>query len=401
MGCLFSRLLSYTSGRESPGHRLGVLLVGLEGSGKTSILYRLKIGDFIPTVPTTSVLSESFDVYVGSDAELFNLRVWEACVGRRESKWRPYQRHAEAVIFVLDSTDARRLSEARAELLSLVFEEHFLTRKAKFLIFANKQDLPHALSPTQIAEHLSLPDDLSDRTRLIPCSVVTGEGLKTGLEWLCVGDRGDMHRHAVSRGSGGMAEGGADFPGMSLFRNGTARPRTSSPANSARAPLVGDRPSRSAGSGTAAGGASNGTETGTDVSGGAMAPMQSQSKQPASGGMIRSKYAPHSEHRQSGGGLGVGDFTDFTDFREPHKRQTGAGWSSLEAAEAGQGQGGSGRWGGDGGGGPGSVDKSRRHKINRGRRRGDSGDREGDLEEGLALAENANPNANSLLDMSP
>jgi len=48
MGSFFSRLLDRMWGDKE----LRILILGLDGAGKTTILYQLQIGDVVSTVPT-------------------------------------------------------------------------------------------------------------------------------------------------------------------------------------------------------------------------------------------------------------------------------------------------------------------------------------------------------------
>lgn len=54
------------------------------------------------------------------------------------------------------------------------------------MIFANKQDLPGALSAAEIAEALGLhSEQFSTRHwSIISCSAFTGDGLLDGIDWL-------------------------------------------------------------------------------------------------------------------------------------------------------------------------------------------------------------------------
>jgi ADP-ribosylation factor-like protein 1 len=52
------------------------------------------------------------------------------------------------------------------------------------LIFANKQDLPTALSAEQLTEQLDLTSLKSRTWAIFRCSAVKGEGLKEGFDWL-------------------------------------------------------------------------------------------------------------------------------------------------------------------------------------------------------------------------
>eukprot|EP00054_Salpingoeca_dolichothecata_P037811 m.276073 g.276073 ORF g.276073 m.276073 type:complete len:72 (+) comp79040_c0_seq1:350-565(+) len=56
---------------------------------------------------------------------------------------------------------------------------------AHLLVFANKQDLPGALSPDQLIDKLKLQDLNKKRKWFVqPCSGKRKEGLHEGLDWL-------------------------------------------------------------------------------------------------------------------------------------------------------------------------------------------------------------------------
>ena len=57
-------------------------------------------------------------------------------------------------------------------------------RDAVLLVFANKQDLPNAMSVKEVTERLSL-NKLTNRKWFIQgCSAPSGDGLYEGLDWL-------------------------------------------------------------------------------------------------------------------------------------------------------------------------------------------------------------------------
>lgn len=91
------------------------------------------------------------------------------------SYWKNYFESTDGVIWVVDSADKRRLEDCAEELhtllqeevskvnlaLSSILREHFLIKNilmfkqlagATLLVFANKQDLPGALTPEEIKE---------------------------------------------------------------------------------------------------------------------------------------------------------------------------------------------------------------------------------------------------------
>jgi ADP-ribosylation factor-like protein 2 len=55
---------------------------------------------------------------------------------------------------------------------------------ATLLIFANKQDLPGSLSPTEISEALQLSTMQTHHWQILPCCALNGEHLLEGIDWL-------------------------------------------------------------------------------------------------------------------------------------------------------------------------------------------------------------------------
>ena len=107
-------------------------MVGLENSGKTSILHKLKGRRFVATVPTIGLNVES--------VEYKNIKFTVIDVGGQEKVrplWRHYYKGAHAVIFVIDSNARDRLSEAEYELQILLKEEEL--KDTVLLIFGNKK----------------------------------------------------------------------------------------------------------------------------------------------------------------------------------------------------------------------------------------------------------------------
>lgn len=62
--------------------------------------------------------------------------------------------NTQGIIFVVDSNDRDRISEARDELQRMLNEDEL--RDALLLVFANKQDLPNAMNPAEITDKLGL-----------------------------------------------------------------------------------------------------------------------------------------------------------------------------------------------------------------------------------------------------
>ncbi|KAL9586947.1 MAG: hypothetical protein Q9212_000549 [Teloschistes hypoglaucus] len=173
MGGSISKILSGLWGKKE----IRILILGLDNAGKTTLLYRLKIGEVVTTIPTIGFNVES--VTYGN----LNFNVWD--LGGQTSirpYWRCYYANTAAVIFVIDSTDIERLGTASEELAAMLNEDEL--RDAALLVFANKQDQPGAKGAGDISEALRL-GELRDRNwSIVACSAVDGKGVSEGMDWL-------------------------------------------------------------------------------------------------------------------------------------------------------------------------------------------------------------------------
>jgi len=152
-------------------------MVGLDNAGKTTILYKMKMGELVTTIPTIGFNVESIQY------QNVSFTVWD--VGGQDKirpLWRHYFDNTQGLIFVVDSNDKDRIAEARDELHKLLQNSEL--SKAKVLVFANKQDLSNVLSPTEVTEKLYLGRLAQKVWYVQACSATTGEGLHEGLDWL-------------------------------------------------------------------------------------------------------------------------------------------------------------------------------------------------------------------------
>jgi ADP-ribosylation factor 1/2 len=163
---------NFLSGKEAK-----ILLVGLDNAGKTSILYKLQLDENVVTIPTIGFNVERI-MY-----KKINMTMWD--IGgqdRIRQLWKHYYTNTNAVIFVVDSNDTSRMSEACEELQKLMSDDQL--RDSKLLILANKQDLPHALNVSEMSDRLKLRELKQKSWFIQPCCATSGEGLFEGLDWL-------------------------------------------------------------------------------------------------------------------------------------------------------------------------------------------------------------------------
>ncbi|XP_007070412.3 ADP-ribosylation factor-like protein 2 [Chelonia mydas] len=176
-GLLVMGLLTILKKMRQKERELRLLMLGLDNAGKTTILKKFN-GEDIDTISPTLGFNIKTLEHRG-----FKLNIWD--VGGQtslRSYWRNYFESTDGLIWVVDSADQQRLQVCKQELQSLLVEERLAG--ATLLIFANKQDLPGALSSNAIREALELDSIKSHHWCIQACSAFTGENLLTGIDWL-------------------------------------------------------------------------------------------------------------------------------------------------------------------------------------------------------------------------
>jgi len=161
-----------------PKIEMRVVTLGLDGAGKTSILFKLKQNEFIPTIPTIGFNVETVEY------KNFKFTIWDVG-GQHKIRplWKHYYFNTQAVIFVVDSSNRDRLDESQGELVKLVHEKEL--KDASLLIFANKQDIEGCVTIEELTDQFGLLKLCCNRSwHLQACDGMSGQGLADGLEWL-------------------------------------------------------------------------------------------------------------------------------------------------------------------------------------------------------------------------
>ncbi|XP_036122635.1 ADP-ribosylation factor 4 isoform X1 [Molossus molossus] len=178
---LHTRVVCERAVAESPEPAVGGSVqaqqVGLDAAGKTTILYKLKLGEIVTTIPTIGFNVETVEY------KNICFTVWD--VGGQDKirpLWRHYFQNTQGLIFVVDSNDRERIQEGAEELQKMLQEDEL--QDAVLLLFANKQDLPNAMAISEMTDKLGL-QSLRNRTWYVQATCATqGTGLYEGLDWL-------------------------------------------------------------------------------------------------------------------------------------------------------------------------------------------------------------------------
>ncbi|XP_045181430.2 ADP-ribosylation factor 3-like [Mercenaria mercenaria] len=168
--------LCHSGSGSSSGAR--ILMIGLDSAGKTTILYKMKLGETVTTIPTVG-----FNVETVSPVKGVSFTLWD--IGGQDKirpLWRHYYNKLDGLVYVVDSADEERMSVAKEELFNVLESDEM--KEVPLLIIANKQDLENSLDPSKIVDQLNL-NTLRHRSWYIqPACATTGDGIKEGMQML-------------------------------------------------------------------------------------------------------------------------------------------------------------------------------------------------------------------------
>ncbi|KAJ6569337.1 ADP-ribosylation factor family-domain-containing protein [Mycena capillaripes] len=136
----FRRLIDRFYPRPANGYKIPLL--GIDSSGKTTLLYRLKLGEIVQTIPTIGFNVEKIQVRVGKSGRLITMLCWDAggCSNFTPTFLRPYTSGSDALIWVVDGCDRERISESSEE---LALHIRILTSNSNDPGNVERRDLPH------------------------------------------------------------------------------------------------------------------------------------------------------------------------------------------------------------------------------------------------------------------
>lgn len=158
------------------GKKASILILGLDASGKTTLLYRLKTNETNRTIPTIGFNVEEIQ-YGRLTFTCFDIGGQD----KIRKLWHNYYANSDAVVFVVDSNDKDRIPSVKSELHKLM--NHPFLEHAPFLIFANKQDLPNAMEVSTLIKKLEL-HQTKRKWNVCACTATEGLGISDGFQWL-------------------------------------------------------------------------------------------------------------------------------------------------------------------------------------------------------------------------
>ena len=131
-------------------------MVGYDEAGKTTALFKLKLGKVTDFTPTIGMNVQ----------EITHQNITFTCMDmgggiKVKQLWREYYKKTSGIIYVLDSSDQARLEGNKKEIHDCANDQD-LNPGAPILVLANKQDLDTAMSVEDLTKALEL-ESISNR----------------------------------------------------------------------------------------------------------------------------------------------------------------------------------------------------------------------------------------------
>ncbi|KAH3729345.1 uncharacterized protein LOC127853362 isoform X1 [Dreissena polymorpha] len=168
-----------------------VLILGLDGAGKTCLMYKTKLDHTIyANLPPRGINIEHTRPRRGARIQLYDMP------GSKLSRylWQAFLKEAEAIVWVVDSSDRVRADEAKFELHDLLQSRSL--RRVPVIVVANKQDADGVMGPEQVRTELDLAS-IQDRDVTIH-GVSAKNGTNVKAVFVDVVDKIKAYRHFKS-----------------------------------------------------------------------------------------------------------------------------------------------------------------------------------------------------------
>ena len=166
-----------------------LLILGLDDSGKTTLLEQLRHIYTLSPPPASLLLPPTVGLNIGRfDVDhRSHLTLWD--LGGQEGLrvlWDKYYSDCHALIYVVDSSDRGRVSESVREMGKLMADREL--DGVPVLLYCNKQDVDGAMRGDEVEREMrdggGLQRTMHREVRVQEISALNGDGIEKGVEWL-------------------------------------------------------------------------------------------------------------------------------------------------------------------------------------------------------------------------
>ena len=171
-------MLSWLRGKFWSDKELEISIVGLQNSGKSTLINSLSTGEFDEdTIPTVGVNIRA--VKKGK----ISLKIWDLGGQRKyRDSWEKYCASSDCIIFVLDSAERESLEKAKQQLEQLMGWESL--EGIPLLVLGNKNDLESAMKEPEMIEYMELKNITDRKVGCYSISAKNMLNLDVTIKWL-------------------------------------------------------------------------------------------------------------------------------------------------------------------------------------------------------------------------
>lgn len=169
-----------------------VLLLGPKSSGKTSLLYRLKLGQFVPDFEETDAFN--YEVIMRpKDGFRYDLHTWDLS-GKEElaELWNVLYENGniDAVAYVINANITDQLEEDIKKIQFLMHESTLRMTKFVILLNAFNEADPNRLTEEVVRKQvmydkITMAEIPSSRLKIIDVNVRSGDGIERYIDEVC------------------------------------------------------------------------------------------------------------------------------------------------------------------------------------------------------------------------
>ncbi|MBN1328126.1 MAG: GTP-binding protein [Candidatus Heimdallarchaeota archaeon] len=155
-----------------------LIICGLDSVGKTTLVNYMLLGEFTNTI-STKKFDHSKIIFPNILLDIYDLGGNETF----RSKWLKYNKIADGLIYVIDSTDIERIADNKIILYDILKTQ--IKSEIPILILLSKIDLDKRINAKQILNELQL-FDINNKIQwaIFEISVILEKGIREAFQWL-------------------------------------------------------------------------------------------------------------------------------------------------------------------------------------------------------------------------
>ena len=153
-----------------------VIFLGPDASGKTILLYKLKLNEIVNTLPTIGFNVEEIE-YKNRKIIIFDVGGGE----KIRNLWHHYFKETQCIIFIMNISDKERLNYY-IDCFNILIEQHKNYRNIPIIIFGNKINDKIEFEIEEMLKQINLPGEISPY--ILKGNIVNGEGINELLDYI-------------------------------------------------------------------------------------------------------------------------------------------------------------------------------------------------------------------------